>query len=325
MIIDAHAHIFDRMRGRIASGPIKPLTYGKVRLGDGQVIRILPPIAPEIRFAPQVLLEHMTDAGVDKAVLLQGPFYDECNAYVHQAMREFPDRFAGAAYVDLWGDSALEDFRTAIDRFGFRIVKLELSEATGLAGLHPDLRLDESRIDWFWAECERQRIVVTLDLGAVRARSYQTRPLSCVLDAHPELRVVIAHLAQPPISNVQDPELESMWIEQLMLGKRANVWFDLASLPAYAAGEDYPYPTARKYLKQAVEMIGAEKLMWGSDAPAVMGHGLYVQLLDYVRRHCDFLKEQPRADVLGGNAAHVYFDPWRPVAGQNWRNHETSR
>ena len=72
MIIDAHAHIYDRMRGRIGSGPIQPLCWGKVRLGNGQVIRILPPVAEEISFSPEVLLEYMADAGVDRAVLPDG-------------------------------------------------------------------------------------------------------------------------------------------------------------------------------------------------------------------------------------------------------------
>src|SRR5258706_15136743 len=101
MIVDAHVHIFDAMRGRIGSGLVEPLTGGKVRMGNGQAIQFLPPIADEVRFTPEMLLEFMDLAGVDRAVLLQGPFYGDMNEYVLQAVRRWPRRLIGAAYLDL--------------------------------------------------------------------------------------------------------------------------------------------------------------------------------------------------------------------------------
>jgi predicted TIM-barrel fold metal-dependent hydrolase len=79
-----------------------------------------------------------------------------------------------------------------------------------------------------------------------------------------------------------------------VLGRHANVWFDLAALPAYVA-EDYPFPTARRYLERAVGLIGAERLMWGSDAPGLLGQATYPQLVSYIARHCPFLSAAERA------------------------------
>ena len=56
-------------------------------MGDGARIDFFPPVAGEIRFAPETLLTYMDQAGVDKAVLLQGPFYGDMNEYVLHATR----------------------------------------------------------------------------------------------------------------------------------------------------------------------------------------------------------------------------------------------
>lgn len=306
MVIDAHAHIWSEVRGRTGTGPTCSLAYGKVQLGDGQVIRLLPPLNPTTCFPPEVLLENMDWAGVDKAVLLQGPFYGEANEYVWQAVKKWPDRFIGAGCFDLRSHGAPETFRRITDEFGFRTIKLELSEAAGLVGLYPDLRIDEESMAWFWEEAEDRGLVVTLDLGAVGSRSYQTQAVRNTMDRHPSLRIVIAHLAQPPIDKGHDEHLDRLWQDQVLLARNPNLWFDLSSLPAYWNTEDYPYPTARQYLRRAVEVVGAEKIMWGTDVPGLLTSATYPQLLGFVARHCDFLSSGDLEKVLGGNAWRVY-------------------
>lgn len=58
---------------------------------------------------------------------------------------------------------------------------------------------------------------------------------------------------------------------------------------------------------RAVDLIGADKIMWGIDAPGLLTSGSYRQLLNYVRLHGDFLSEAEMADVLGLNALRVYW------------------
>ena len=84
--------------------------------------------------------------------------------------------------------------------------------------------------------------------------------------------------------------------------------FDLSALPAYLPEDDYPYALARSYVRQAKETVGAEKLMWGTDAPALLRLAMYDQLRDWVARHCDFFSASEREAVLGGNAQRVYVD-----------------
>ena len=161
---------------------------------------------------------------------------------------------------------------------------------------------------WVWEAAEARNMVVTLDLGEVGSASYQTDAVRRILDNHSKLRIVIAHLAFPSITKGPDENLDRLWRDQILLGCHPNVWFDIASLPALSGSEDYPYATARGYIRQAVELIGAEKLMWGTDIPGVLPFATYPQHLNYVARHCDFLSDVDLQKILGRNAWHVYND-----------------
>jgi predicted TIM-barrel fold metal-dependent hydrolase len=307
VIIDAHVHIVDKVEGLTGAGPTRSLGYGKISWGSRE-LQLLTPSANPTSFSPETLLAYMDWAGVDKAVLLQGGFYGDKNDYVASAVARWPDRLVGAGYFDPCAAGAEEAFRRCVDELGFWILKFELSVETGLVGLHPDLRLDGERMAWIWYEAERRDLVVAVDLGAVGSASYQTDALRSVLDRHPRLRVVIAHLAQPPIATVGDPELDALWEAQLRLARRPTVWLDLSSLAAYAATiEEYPYPTAQSCIRRAVELLGADRLLWGSDLPGLLSVATYPQLLAFVARRCDFLDAHDRARILGLNAEDVYF------------------
>ena len=307
MIIDAHAHITAGLRGQTRQGPTRPLTHGKVQWGD-ETVQFFPSQDPEpTSFPPEVLLEHMDAAGVEKTVLLQGSFYGEANKYLWEATQKWPDRFLAAAFVDPRSPEARATFLQATEELGFRILKFEMSEPTGLVGLYPDLRIDGELMAWIWEEAERRALVVTLDLGGVGSRSYQTDAVRTLLERHPRLKIVIAHLAQPPIDRSENEPLQRLWEEQVQLGRHPRVWLDLSALPAYASAiEGYPYPTASQYIRRAVEMVGAEKLMWGTDAPGLQMYAAYPQLLEFVAVHCDFLSPGDLEKILGANAWEVY-------------------
>ena len=59
--------------------------YGRIAVGDEET-QLLPPYNEKTVFTPEMLIANMDWAGVDKAVLLQGPFYGECNSYVLEAL-----------------------------------------------------------------------------------------------------------------------------------------------------------------------------------------------------------------------------------------------
>lgn len=288
------------------AGPTESLDYGRIRWGDEE-LQLLTPCSSPTAFTAETLIAHLDWAGVDKAVILQGGFYGDMNAYVAETVARWPDRLLGAGCFDPRTTGA-DGLHRCLDQYGFDILKFELSVRTGLVGLHPDMRVDGEEFAWIWSEAERRGVLVVLDLGAVGSASYQTDALRSVLDRHPDLRVVIAHLGQPPIARADDPALDALWQEQIMLARRPNVWFDLSSLPAYAAAvEDFPFLSASRWIERAVSLVGAKKLLWGSDIPGVLTVATYPQLQSFVSQHCTFLSDDDRAAILGGNAEAVYF------------------
>jgi len=305
MIVDAHAHIFSKVSGLVATGPARGLGYGRAAFGS-QEVQLLPPFNRKTTYTAEMLLAHMDWAGVDKAVLLQGTAYGDCNRYVLVALGRYPERLVGAAFLDPWDADWRNVFAMICASPAFRAVKLECSEATGLCGIHPEARLDAPGLAWLWDELERRRLVLVLDLGVVGSRSYQTHAVRAIANAHPDLRIVIAHLGQPNPAVEADPKRWSLWQEQIDLGLLPNVWFDNAALLTYLPGEDYPYPGAERYMRLAIERIGPARVMWGSDQPGLLGHATYPQLVRLARLHTRFLPSHEQAMVLGENAAQVF-------------------
>ena len=305
MIIDAHLHVTWGFHGLTGDGPTKSLTYGRVQVGDKE-IQVLPPLCKEpTRFEPETLVRLIELTGVTQAVLLQGSFYGDQNEYLYETVQKWPDRFVAAAYLDPRDTTVRETFRQVTDDFGFGILKFEMSEATGFSGVYPDLRLDGPEMKWIWEAAAERELVVTLDLGRGKTQGYQTEAVRKIIDWHPSLRIVIPHLAQPPIADMANEELNTLWEAQILLGQHENLWFDTAALPAYGE-QEYPFAPTQHYIRRATELIGSEKLMWGSDIPGLLGQATYPQLLASVRNHAGFSDTELTA-VLGGTARQVYF------------------
>ncbi len=256
------------------------------------------------------MLANLDWAGVDRAVLLQGPFYGECNGYVSEALQRFGYRLVGAAYFDPWMEDSRSTFDELFETGGsearFGALKLECSVPTGLCGIHPQARLDAVDLVWLWQELERRELVLVLDLGGVGSRSYQTAAVRVIAERHPQLKVVVAHLGQPSPAAEADPDLWRQWQEQIDLGRLPNVWFDCASLIAYVQEERYPFPTVERYLRAAIGRIGAHKVMWGSDQPGTLVHATYRQYIELAKLHTRFLSQKEQASVLGENALELF-------------------
>ena len=257
------------------------------------------------------LLADMDGAGVDRAVLLQGPYYGDCNDYLSFVCREHPDRLTCMAYLDPWAEPRPSELPASLSAGipdgGFRGVKLECSVPTGLLGMHPNARLNDPALEWLWSGLEQARRVLTLDLGGTGTASYQTDAVRGIAVGHPDLTIVIAHLGQPSPSVIRDSTLRGQWEAQISLGLLPNVWFDTAALPAYYRREPFPWPGAAEALKRAAELIGAGKLLWGTDIPGLLQYAEYARLREHVERAFAAFPGSQRDLVFGGNARRIYF------------------
>ena len=304
MIVDAHSHIFPSVNGIIGAGKTTSAGYGNIRVGD-HTRRLFPAYNERTEYTVEMLIAHLDWAGVDKAVLLQGTFYGECNAFALEAADRYPDRLFAALHADPWREDYRNAFEGLLETGRFCAVKIEFSEKTGLSGLYPGARLDDEGIEWLWDAVRRASVPLVLDLGSAEQPSYQTEAVRRLAERCDDLKIVIAHLGQPRRwAEEGDPDRWQMWEQQIELGKLPNVWFDVSSLPDWE--EDFPYPSAENWLKVAIDTMGPEKIMWGTDQPGTLQHQNYPAWLRLAQLHIAFLSEEEQRLILGGTAQRVY-------------------
>jgi predicted TIM-barrel fold metal-dependent hydrolase len=305
-MIDAHAHVFPAVNGRVAAGPTASLGHGRARVGN-ETLQVTPDYGETTCFTPAMWVAELDAADVELAVLLQGPFWGECNAYAADAVRCFPGRFVAQAYLDPWEEDWRARLETILATPEFRGIKIEFSMPTGLGGVHPGARLDDPDLEAAWALLERENRVLTLDLGSPGTASYQTDAVHKIATTHPALTIVICHLGQPGPALNADAALQLLWQEQIVLGTLPNVHFDTASLPAYFRDQNDPYPSCRDVIHRAVETVGPEKIIWGSDGPGNFTLCRYSRFVELAKVHTDFLSPAEQQLLFSDNARRVYL------------------
>lgn len=112
----------------------------------------------------------------------------------------------------------------------------------------------------------------------------------------PELKIAIGHFGM-----VTQPG----WEEQIMLAGNKNVYVESGGITWLFNSEFYPYPSAVRAIREAIDMVGAEKLMWGSDYPRTITAITYKMSYDFILK-TDVLTDKEKALFLGENAVDFY-------------------
>ncbi len=276
MIIDAHHHLWQ-------------LEGGYSWLDD-------PALAPIRRtFTPADLQAELDAAGVGRTVLVEGGRCDEGEAEV--LFRHALDTPSIAGVV-AWADPAdlpLERYRA-------------LPGSEHLVGLRAQVQaepagyLDRSDV--------RDGL---LRLGAAGlafdlvVRADQLRECARLAAALPSVRFALDHLAKPPIRSRQPQP----WQDDLaLLARCPNVTAKLSGLVTEADWGGWTAGDLRPYVRTALVLFGAERLMFGSDWPVCLLAASYGGVLDTMR---DLLRDllpdgddAGRAAIFGGTAATFY-------------------
>ena len=299
-LIDAHAHVVQCIAGTGSQGELRPCGRVRAAYPTGQFFQILPPEFGEYSAPPEALLGVMDAHGVEKAVLLQGNYFGFQNLYTWEAVRTWPERFAGAASYDPFSLQADKIKAHLFDQLGFRIVKFEVSSGSGLMANHPALDLDGEVMHREYRYAADRDLIFVIDIGKPRSVSWQADALARAIARYPSMRFVVCHLLSPQLG---DGELLRRSLGKLAL---PNVWFDLAALCLNSKPEAYPYPTAQGYVKDAADIVGADRLLWGSDMPSAMTRDTYRHFIDFIALHPG-LSGQDKKKILYDNAEGLFF------------------
>lgn len=141
---------------------------------------------------------------------------------------------------------------------------------------------------------------LTLDLVAILPRHLEHVPV--IAAAAPGLRLIIDHLAKPPIAARE-------WEPWASLITRAaevpNVFGKISGLDT-AAQTGWTADDLSRYVDHVLDAFGAGRLMWGSDWPVSILGGGYAYVWREMKRLFARRSREECDQVLGLTAAHVY-------------------
>jgi L-fuconolactonase len=123
------------------------------------------------------------------------------------------------------------------------------------------------------------------------------------VSAFPDQRFVLDHCANPDIAHQKIDEWRILIKE---LAQHPHVYCKLSGLlteakwKAWSVNEFYPY------LDTVFEAFGTDRLMFGSDWPAILLSGMYVQWKSLLENYMAEYNGEDREKVFGTNAVQFY-------------------
>ena len=300
--IDAHLHLAKVLAGYCRRGELRAVGGGRAQWGNGDVFQLLPTTGEygDDSFTAEQALAIMDRNDVERAVLMNGSMYGLQNIYHEELLEKYPDRFCPSCEVDPFMTQHVEMLKRFFEEKHFHLLKIEVSSGGGLMGCHDPFDLSGDRMMEMYKIVEKNHGVVALDVGGIYMESHQTTALFRIADRCPDLKLVVCHLLAPA------REKRREWLAELEILKQANVWFDIAAIPKILSPDVYPYPEAVDYLRTAADIVGSDRLMWGTDAPYAATQDSYEHLTDYLTKSDKFTQEELE-NIYYNNAKKVYF------------------
>lgn len=126
------------------------------------------------------------------------------------------------------------------------------------------------------------------------------RHVRTVAESCPDLRLVIDHLAKPPIAKHAFDE----WAQEFqLLAEYPNMHCKLSGLVTEANWTSWTTDDLRPYVEYALELFGPERLMFGSDHPVCLLAASYERVLESFQQ---IVGEEHGASIFRDNARSFY-------------------
>lgn len=274
-VIDAHQHLWNLDR----------VSYPWLTAEAGALYR---------SFTEQEVEPQMAAAGIDRTVLVQSADSYEDTDFMIEVANRWP-RVAGiVGWVPLRepAEAATALGRYQVDRRFVGVRHLIHTEPD------PDWLLDDAVQDGLALLAEQG---LTFDVVAVSSRHLEH--VSTIAERHPHLRLVIDHLAKPPIA-------ERGWQPwSTLMGRAAahpNVFAKISGLNTAADPQSWTARDLQPYIDHALEVFGAERLMFGGDWPVTTLAGDYAKVWQETNIALASLDDAARLRILGGTAIDFY-------------------
>ena len=277
IVIDAHSHLWLRQETTVDGKEIYPLPNGR-SMFMGEIRQMLPPFMTDGTNTAEVFLSNMDYAQVGAAVVVQEVIDGNQDDYLAQVAAKYPSRFLCCSLLDIdKGPLAIPE--------GFR--------AAAIPGhrMHRPLN-DPALVDFFKAmEASGQILSLCIDDNSRQIAQFRE-----VIQECPGLKVAIGHFGMVT---------GKCWEEQVKLAQAPEVYVESGGITWLFNSEFYPYPSAVKAILRAAELVGMDKLMWGSDYPRTICAITYKMSYDFIIKSNEMSQDDKEA-FLGLNAKRFY-------------------
>lgn len=288
IIIDAHSHLWLKQDAVVEGLPIRTLENGR-SLFMGEVRQMLPPFMTDGVNSAEVFLSNMDYAQVSAAVVTQEFIDGFQNDYLAEVTVRYPDRFFVCGMCEFRKPGYLDQARQLIAQ-GFRGIKIPAQRLLLKEGR---VRLNCEEMMQMFHLMEQNGVLLSIDMAD---GDTQVGELEEVIQECPKLKVAIGHFGM-----VTRPQ----WKEQIKLARHPHVRIESGGITWLFNDEFYPFKGAVRAIREAAELVGFEKLMWGSDYPRTITAITYRMSYDFVSKS-DELTEREKALFLGENARSFY-------------------
>jgi L-fuconolactonase len=243
-------------------------------------------------YLPSALGPILEQQGIEKTILVQASNSVEETHWLLALADQNPLIGGVVGWVDLQGDELgrqLDEFAAHPKFKGVRhLVESEPAD------------------DWL----SRQNVLNGLRKLSAQGLSYDllvhTQHLKharVVADECGDLRLVIDHMAKPPIAR---GEIEKWARELKEIAAYANVWCKLSGLVTEANWKNWRVEDLHPYVDKVLEYFGPARLMFGSDWPVCLLAASYEQVLEAFETLTADLREEERQQIFSDNAKEFY-------------------
>lgn len=279
-IIDAHVHLWKKQEGCVNGKPVVGIGNGKSDFG-GEIRQMMPPYMSDNQNTVEKLIANMDYARVSGAVVTQEYIDGNQDDYLILAKQKYPERLRICSLYE-------EKESFVCDKVdGVKICASRLKDK------------DLKKLLPVFQKVEEAGKFISIDLAD---GNEQVDDLQYVIEACPALRIAIGHFGMVTTKG---------WQKQIELAKNKNVYIESGGLTWLFHKEFYPYPSAIEAIREARDICGMDKLMWGSDYPRTMTDITYIMAVRFIEE-TNRLTEAEKKAFLGENAIRFYgFDAAR--------------
>lgn len=287
-IIDAHSHLWLKQDTVVDGLPIRTEKNGR-SIFMGEERQMLPPFMIDGKNSAEVFLSNMDYAQVSAAVVTQEFIDGLQNEYLQEVKLRYPDRFFVCGLCEFRRPGFLQQAKQLIKE-GFQAIKIPAQRL-----LMPDRRisLNCDEMMAMFALMEKNGIILSIDLAE---GDCQVNEMENIISEYPSLKIAIGHFGM-----VNRPQ----WKTQIQLARHPNVRIESGGITWLFNDEFYPFTGAIRAIREAADLVGFEKLMWGSDYPRTITAITYRMSYDFIVKSKE-LSEEEKALFLGENARTFY-------------------